>query len=733
MAETQELIVDLRLRDNISLGLANVKDQIGNFGDTVSLQAIKANNAIGNLGDNIRTRFAAMGADIKKGIGLGLGIGVAQLAAQATTAVVGFFTDSIKASLELEATNQRLKASLEANIPAFDGNTKALQEAANAAEALGFDNSDVLDSFGRIVAVTHDVTKAIQVQNVAMDLARFKGVDLATATQALITVEAGRYRGLAQLGIVLKEGATQAEAFAAVQKVAGGQAEAFGKTTSGALAAAAVAVQNLQEDIGIALAPTIKDLAVFLRTDLLPALRQVGEFLAHTSSQFDESAGATERNLKAWKETTLVSTDLSAALVFQSLQIDHTHDSTVELTDAFDANADSADSVLGPVGLMPSRFRAVSEDAITLTGHLWDLTDAERAAADQAQRLAGGGIGSTVNLGGENIPRGGKSLGDVFIEDLHDRQDRQDKANRDAEERDRQAEQRRGQRLSQAKQDASAYADVLKHKVADAYDVVKRTSDTLFDAQHARVLRAINDAEKLAETQHDAATQQISDTLKLRLQQDAAPVDAAEAAQRQLELSRQRRDLGEGLRSAQASGDPVAIRNAQEALQSFNAAQRIDALKLTQSKLDLAAQTEAAAAQKVADDALAAAKTAQAKAITDETARNKKQQDDFDRALDKLKVKDAGNPAKFKKDALALQEKFGIFTDPNGFHHIADAVTDAIKTIKIAPPVFSPTIVYNPPVFSISGRILASYIATSQSPSATPGVRTGTLSPRPGG
>jgi hypothetical protein len=289
----------------------------------------------------------------------------------------------------------------------------------------------------------------------------------------------------------------------------------------------------------------------------------------------------------------------------------------------------------------------------------------------------------------------------------------------------------RDERLAQAKADQEAFAQAQGEKVDAAFDKTKRTADTLFDALHNRHLQAINDAEKLAETQHTAATQAIDDALKARLAANAAPVTEAEKRQAQIELSRQRRDFGINLQTALAGGDPLAIRSAQEAIQSFNANQRIAGLRETQAKLDVAAQAEATAAHKVADDKLDAAKLEQARLLDIENKRAKKQQDDYDRRLEALKKRDATDPAKFAKDAAALDREFGITTDLRGFHHIGDVLATAIKNVTIpAPNVTLQTTIYSPPIY-LNARLIAAAMASGQSATATPGVRTGTLTPKP--
>jgi hypothetical protein len=101
-----------------------------------------------------------------------------------------------------------------------------------------------------LVGATHDVDKAISVQSVAMDLARFKNISLGEASEALTKVEAGSFRILKSLGIELKAGATQTQALAAVEKVAGAQARTYAESDLGKVAVASAKAEQAQEKFG---------------------------------------------------------------------------------------------------------------------------------------------------------------------------------------------------------------------------------------------------------------------------------------------------------------------------------------------------------------------------------------------------------------------------------------------------------------------------------------------------
>ena len=194
---------------------------------------------------------------VMQGVGMGIGIGFANLAATGISKVVDFLGDAVRAGMEEEASIAKLTTSLRANVAGWDGNTMAIEKTIKAQMDLGFSDEEQRDSLARLVVATHDVSKAQEIQRAAMDLARLKGVDLATATDALIKVEAGQYRGLKALGIELRAGATSQEALNAVQLAAQGQAQAYADTVGGELLTAQVKFSDAMDRIGVTILPVV--------------------------------------------------------------------------------------------------------------------------------------------------------------------------------------------------------------------------------------------------------------------------------------------------------------------------------------------------------------------------------------------------------------------------------------------------------------------------------------------
>lgn len=219
----------------------------------VAAQVTGAKGAASEL-DQLKDKFTKLQKQGAKGIGIGAGVAIGNAALNsvgtAISAVTGFLEDSVTAYRAQEVASDRLAQSLKANVAGWNGDMTAIEAANAAGQKLGFDNTDLTNSLAGLVGATHDVGKALDVQGVAMDLARFKGISLADASDALTKVEAGSFRILKSLGIELKAGATQTEALAAVEKLAGGQAQTYANTDLGQIATAAAKVQDAQEKLG---------------------------------------------------------------------------------------------------------------------------------------------------------------------------------------------------------------------------------------------------------------------------------------------------------------------------------------------------------------------------------------------------------------------------------------------------------------------------------------------------
>lgn len=189
----------------------------------------------------------------------------------AFAAISGVIVTTVKAASEADAKMAQFNTTMESMGKAGIKAKDALLSAANAAVKLGFDDEDTANSLAKLYQRTGDVTQAIKLNNLAMDLARAKSIDIESATNLVSLALSGSGRALLQYGIVIKDSATPLEALAILQEKVGGQANAFANTFAGNMAVMKVETDNLKEAIGGSLLPILTQLLkqiepVILRT-----------------------------------------------------------------------------------------------------------------------------------------------------------------------------------------------------------------------------------------------------------------------------------------------------------------------------------------------------------------------------------------------------------------------------------------------------------------------------------
>lgn len=212
----------------------------------------------------------------------------ATLALGATAALSVGLAQALENAKEDQQSQRLLGAALEANIPAWDGNTDAIEKVIESRLKLGFTDEEQRQSLRQLVAQTKDQTKALDLQATAMDLARLRNIDLTTASTLLGKVQGGNIGILARYGIQLEKGTTATEAIAEIQRRAAGQAEAWSEGLEGQTAALGIAMDEVGERIGYALIGPMTDAVNFLNDDVVPAFDDVLTGIGDVSQGLDD-------------------------------------------------------------------------------------------------------------------------------------------------------------------------------------------------------------------------------------------------------------------------------------------------------------------------------------------------------------------------------------------------------------------------------------------------------------
>ncbi len=147
-----------------------------------------------------------------------------------------------------------LGISFKDNAQAIDARTQALSQMS------GFDDELVTTTFTNLVRRTGDVTKAMRLNAIAVDVARGRNISLESASSLVTRASLGMAGALRRVGIAAREGASATELLELLQRKYAGSAERYGQTAAGAQQRFQVALENTQEVIGTAVLPALTGL-----------------------------------------------------------------------------------------------------------------------------------------------------------------------------------------------------------------------------------------------------------------------------------------------------------------------------------------------------------------------------------------------------------------------------------------------------------------------------------------
>ena len=270
--------------DNLKKNLNNGSTEVQGFG-----------NKLGGFAKKAGAAFAVAGA---------------AAAAYAGTLLV----DGVKAAIEDEAAQAKLATTLQNVTGATNNQIKAVEDyITQTALANGITDDVLRPSLDRLVRSTQDVTKAQELQQLALDISAGTGKDLAAVSEALGKAYDGNLGALKKLGVGIDDSIIKSKNFdaaaAALSKTFEGQASkqaetfqgkmdrlsiAFGeaKETVGSYVLDALtpllsafvdkgipAIQDFASNLGKTLGPAFGEIFKVIRDDLLPILTTWWKFL----------------------------------------------------------------------------------------------------------------------------------------------------------------------------------------------------------------------------------------------------------------------------------------------------------------------------------------------------------------------------------------------------------------------------------------------------------------------
>jgi len=185
---------------------------------------------------------------------------IAGAAAGALAIKIGI--DSVQSAIEDEQSQKLLAKALQNTTGATDEQIAATEKYVSATQIrYGVSDVKLRESLGILSRATGDVTKAQQLNNLALDISASTGRDLSSVSLALAKSYDGNFGALKKLGIPLDEAIIKSKDFNLVQaelvKLFGGAAAANTATYAGQLAIVSERIGELKEGIGASLLPVL--------------------------------------------------------------------------------------------------------------------------------------------------------------------------------------------------------------------------------------------------------------------------------------------------------------------------------------------------------------------------------------------------------------------------------------------------------------------------------------------
>lgn len=217
---------------------------------------------------------------ILSGVAQGVGIAGVMSVANAAATLRDVLQSSVEAAMEDQRSVAALGVALRDNIPAWNGNTAALERQIAARTRFGFADDVLRSSISTLVTVTHDQTRALELQSIAMNIARARGIELSAASDMVAKAEAGSATALMKAVPAARQAASAQEALRVAAEATAGQFEAYANTTAGKVAASQVAMGEASEKLGYALMPIVSDAA----TSAASAVTTLSDGMAYLGS-----------------------------------------------------------------------------------------------------------------------------------------------------------------------------------------------------------------------------------------------------------------------------------------------------------------------------------------------------------------------------------------------------------------------------------------------------------------
>ncbi|HEV8654489.1 MAG TPA: hypothetical protein VGR85_03135, partial [Candidatus Limnocylindria bacterium] len=223
--------------------------------------------------------------------------------AAAVSKAVGVLGDMVQAARDEEAGIARLAGAVDnAGVSWADYGDK-IERIIAARGRLAFSDDQLRDSLASLTTSTGSITKALKLQLLAIDVARGRHIDLATASDLVGKAANGQIGALRRVGIAISANATAEQALALLQAKYASAGERYAATSQGAADRLANAWGNVQEIVGGAIG------------GVLPIIASGATIWAGFGKEIHIAAGAVAVFAKAGKGSIPILTGLRKGIV----------------------------------------------------------------------------------------------------------------------------------------------------------------------------------------------------------------------------------------------------------------------------------------------------------------------------------------------------------------------------------------------------------------------------------
>jgi hypothetical protein len=236
-----------------------------------------------NTGSTEVNGFASKLGDFSKKAAAAFAVAGAAAAAYAGKLLI----DGVKAAIEDEAAQAKLATTLENVTGATRNQISAVEDyITKTALANGVTDDQLRPSLDRLIRSTKDVTKAQQLQSLALDIAAGTGKDLSAVSEALGKAYDGNLGALRRLGVGIDDSIIKSKDFdaaaLALSKTFEGQASKQADTFQGKMARLTVAFDEAKETVGSYVLDALTPLVSNFVDKGIPAIQDFANNLSKT-------------------------------------------------------------------------------------------------------------------------------------------------------------------------------------------------------------------------------------------------------------------------------------------------------------------------------------------------------------------------------------------------------------------------------------------------------------------